>query len=141
MPIVVARILLEDARQSGCAPYRISARTLEGLLSREWPGNALELAGALARAIQRMGNRTVIEPEDLPADTHAPVRPSQLAKDEGQRQCVLRQLRMARNVSAAARLEGCSRANYIRMMRRLGIIRADVVVGKESEEPHLPQCP
>ena len=55
-------------------------------------------------------------------------RPSQWAKDEGQRDCLLLQLRLARSVSHAARLEGCSRANYIRLMRRLGIVRADVAV-------------
>jgi DNA-binding NtrC family response regulator len=135
MPILVARILLEHARQGGEPPRRISARTLEALLEREWRGNIIELAGVLFRALRRIGVRTVIEPEDLPADSLPAMRPSQYAKDEGQRDCVLRQLRTARSVSAAARLEGCSRSNYIRLMRRLGIIRADVVVRPEAEEP------
>ena len=87
----------------------------------------------LVRALQRTGARRVIEAEDLPQDTQPPWRPSQYAKDEGQRDCLLRQLRTARNVSAASRLEGCSRANYIRLMRRLGIIRADVVTDPALE--------
>lgn len=127
LPLLAARCLIEAARQSGQPVRRLSPRAIEELLAREWFGNVVELAGVLVRALHRTGARLVIEAEDLPKDTHPAWRPSQYAKDEGQRDCVLRQLRMARNVSAASRLEGCSRANYIRLMRRLGIIRADVV--------------
>jgi DNA-binding NtrC family response regulator len=134
LPILAARCLLEYARQSGEPMRRLSALAVEQLLGREWQGNVVELSGVLVRAIQRAGARAVIEAEDLPQDIQPPSRSSQYAKNAGQRDCLLRQLRTARNVSAAARLEGCSRANYIRLMRRLGILRADVHVEHEASD-------
>jgi DNA-binding NtrC family response regulator len=139
LPLLAARCLVESSRQTGEPLRRLSPRTVEELLSREWFGNIVELSAVLVRALQRTGSRLVIEAEDLPRDTQPPWRPSQYAKDEGQRDCLLRQLRTARNVSAASRLEGCSRANYIRLMRRLGIIRADVVA--EITAPELERVP
>jgi DNA-binding NtrC family response regulator len=134
LPILAARCLLEYARQSGEPMRRLSTRAVEQLLAREWQGNVVELSSVLVRAIQRAGARAMIEAEDLPQDVQPPWRSSQYAKNAGQRDCLLRQLRTARNVSAAARLEGCSRANYIRLMRRLGILRADVCADDESSE-------
>jgi DNA-binding NtrC family response regulator len=134
LPVLAARCLVENSHISGKPLRRLSPRATEELLSRDWHGNIVELAATLVRALQRVGSRAVIEAEDLPRDVHSRWRPSQYAKDEGQRDCVLRQLRSARNVSAASRLEGCSRANYIRLMRRLGIIRADVVAGPSPQE-------
>jgi DNA-binding NtrC family response regulator len=134
LPVLAARCLAENTHHTGEPLRRLSPRATEELLSRDWYGNVVELAATLVRALQRVGSRLVIEAEDLPRDVQSPWRPSQYAKDEGQRDCVLRQLRSARNVSAASRLEGCSRANYIRLMRRLGIIRADIVAGPSPEE-------
>ena len=133
LPLLAARCLIENSRQSGEPLRRLSPRAIEELLGRDWYGNIIELAAVMIRALQRAGSRLVIEVEDLPQDKQPAWRPSQYAKDEGQRDCVLRQLRMAHNVSSASRLEGCSRANYIRLMRRLGIIRADVVVDPALE--------
>ena len=135
LPVLAARCLVENSHHTGEPLRRLSPRAIEELLSRDWYGNVVELSATLLRALQRAGSRLVIEAEDLPRDVQLPWRPSQYAKDEGQRDCVLRQLRSARNVSAASRLEGCSRANYIRLMRRLGIIRADVVAGPSPREP------
>ena len=135
LPLLAARCLIENARQSGEPLRRLSPCATEDLLGRDWYGNIVELAGVLVRALQRAGTRLVIEAEDLPQDRRPAWRPSQYAKDEGQRDCVLRQLRSAHNVSSASRLEGCSRANYIRLMRRLGIIRADVAVDPALEGP------
>jgi DNA-binding NtrC family response regulator len=134
IPELAERFLLDLVRHSGGPVRRLSARARDELLVRAWFGNTRELAAVLARAVHRAGNRTVIEAEDLPRDTNPAWRPSQYAKDEGQRDCVLRQLRLAHNVSAAARREGCSRANYIRLMRRLGIIRADLAVERPAPE-------
>ena len=133
LPVLAARCMVEAARQTGAPLCRLSPGAVEELLTREWFGNVVELSAVLVRALQRVGARRVIEADDLPQDTEPPWRPSQYAKDEGQRDCLLRQLRTARNVSAASRLEGCSRANYIRLMRRLGIIRADVAADPALE--------
>jgi hypothetical protein len=133
LPLLAARCLVEYSRQGGGPLCRLSPRAIDELLSRDWFGNIIELAAVLLRARHRAGARLVIEAEDLPQDKEPAWRPSQYAKDEGQRDCVLRQLRTARNVSSAARLEGCSRANYIRLMRRLGIIRADIVTDPALE--------
>jgi len=132
LPLLAARCLVGHAEASGEGVRRLSPRAVEQLLTREWQGNVVELSSVLVRAIRRMGSRMVIEPEDLPQDIQPPWRSSQYAKDAGQRDCVLRQLRTARSVSAAARADGCSRANYIRLMRRLGILRADVRMEKET---------
>jgi DNA-binding NtrC family response regulator len=138
LPLLAARCLLESARQSGEPLRQLSRCAIEELLGRDWYGNIIELSAVLMRAQLRAGTRLQIEAEDLPQDKHPAWRPSQRAKDEGQLDCVLRQLRAARNVSAASRLEGCSRANYIRLMRRLGIIRADVVTDPALEEAEAP---
>ncbi|MBI5709514.1 MAG: hypothetical protein HZC42_04305 [Candidatus Eisenbacteria bacterium] len=134
LPTLAARCLAEYAHETGTPVKRPSKEALDDLLSRDWRGNIVELASVLLRACRRAGARRVIQPDDLPRDLQPAWRPSQYAKDEGQRDCVLRQLRTARNVSGAARLEGCSRANYIRLMRRLGIIRADLQTDSDSQE-------
>lgn len=122
------------ARDAGEPQKRLAAGAVEDLLKREWRGNVRELLGVLQRSCQRAGSRMEIEAADLPRDFTPPSRPSQYAKDEGQRECVLRQLRTARNVTGAARLEGISRTNYIRLMRRLGVIRADTAQPGEGED-------
>jgi DNA-binding NtrC family response regulator len=127
LPEIALRALKKQAERDAAPMRRLSPAALDELRWREWRGNIDELAAVLERAAQRAGGRPVIEATDLPRSTEPRWRPSQYAKDEGQRDCLLRQLRTARTVSAAARLEGCTRANYIRLMRRLGILRGDIV--------------
>ena len=126
IPALAQRYAQEHARASRIPPHALAPEALEELTRRDWRGNLPELHGVITRACLNAGPRTEIHAGDLPHDHQPAWRPSQYAKDDGQRECVLRQLRTARNVSGAARLEGCSRANYIRMMRRLGVLRADV---------------
>jgi DNA-binding NtrC family response regulator len=130
IPHLAHHYVVEHARMADHPAPRLGADALAELARREWRGNLPELHGVIARACLHAcahgGARPELRATDLPHD-HLPAwRPSQYAKDDGQRECVLRQLRAARNVSGASRLEGCSRANYIRMMRRLGVLRADV---------------
>ncbi len=127
LPEIAERRLEQFAREAGGPARRLTPRALEVLLARQWRGNITELYSVLAAAVRRSGDRPLVDVDDLPAGAEPPLRPSQIAKDEAQRDCLLRQLRVARSVTGAARLEGCSRANYIRLMRRLGIWRADGV--------------
>jgi DNA-binding NtrC family response regulator len=133
LPALAQRCLAEYARDSGEPLKELAPDAIEDLLQREWFGNVVELRAVILRACQRAGTRQVLRAQDLPHDQQPPIRPSQHAKDEGQLDCMLRQLRTARNVTGAAKLEGCTRANYIRMMRRLGILRADVLGDLESQ--------
>jgi len=125
IPALTHCCLERHARQNGEPLRHLTAEALAELLLRPWWGNVLELHGVLVRGCQRAGSRLGLAAADLPGDAEPPPQPSQGAKDAGQRECVLRQLRTAGNVSGAARLEGITRTNYIRLMRRLGIIRAD----------------
>ena len=133
IPALAHNCLELHARQNGEAVRHLTPEALEELLRRPWWGNVRELHGVLIRACQRSGARLGLSEVDLPRDAEPPLQPSQSAKDAGQRECVLRQLRTAGNVSGAARLEGISRTNYIRLMRRLGVARADTAVAGEPE--------
>ena len=114
---------------------------MRALQARHWRGNLAELQAVLDRAAQRAGERLLIEVGDLPRGAEPVPAPSQRAKDAAQRDCLLRQLRLARTVHAAAELEGCTRANYIRLMRRLGILRADSVGVDLSADADLVPAP
>jgi DNA-binding NtrC family response regulator len=133
IPALARHCLERHARASGEPVRLLAVDALDDLLRREWWGNVRELHGLLIRACQRAGSRLELAVCDLPRDAEPHAQPSQSAKDEGQRECLLRQLRTAGNVSGAARLEGISRTNYIRLMRRLGIIRADTAPVGERE--------
>ena len=135
LPEIAARCLEQIAREAGGPARGLTPRAQEALRAREWRGNITELHSALTAAVRRSAGRALIDAGDLPMGAEPAPRPSQLAKDTAQRDCLLRQLRVARTVSAAARLEGCSRANYIRLMRRLGIRRADCGEAAAEERP------
>lgn len=112
----------------------LSLPALRLLTARPWMGNVTELFDVLEGSVRRVGPGGTIGVADLPFGQRPVWRPSQHAKDEGQRECLLRQLRAAHYIAAAARLEGATRANYIRLMRRLGIVRADTHPDEPDDE-------
>jgi len=133
VPLLAQHVLRLHAVENREAVRYLTNEALDELMRRDWWGNVRELHGVLVRGCQRAGQRLGLSAADLPKDVEPHSRPSQHAKDEGQRECVLRQLRTAGNVSGAARLEGISRTNYIRLMRRLGIVRADTGAASEID--------
>jgi DNA-binding NtrC family response regulator len=116
-------------------PSRLDGSAVEALLAREWPGNLEELRDAIASAARGARGKRRLEACDLAPDPPRLERPSIRAKDDAQRDCLLRQLRISRTVSAAARIEGCTRTNYIRLMHRLGIVRPGVIGEGATETP------
>ena len=120
-------LALHSLRPNDSDQWSLGPGVLDELLNRSWEGNVRQLRTVIMRACHRSGDRRVMNVDDLPND-RAFIRPapSQYAKDEGQRQALLRQLRMAGSVAKASELESVSRSNYIRLMRRLGIERVDV---------------
>lgn len=127
LPELAEHHLAKRARETGEPSKWLTPQALDALVAREWRGNLAELHAVLDASVQRAGARRLIDADDLPQGAKPAQRPSQMAKDAAQRYCLLRQLRSARSVSGAAKLEGATRANYIRLMRRLGILRADCV--------------
>jgi DNA-binding NtrC family response regulator len=140
LPALAHDFLARHARASGEPERHLTNEALAALSRRPWRGNVRELNGVLLRACQRAGSRLGLSIVDLPPDAEPQAQPSQRAKNVGQRDCVLRQLRAAGHVSGAARLEGISRTNYIRLMRRLGIVRAEAVPAG-AEEPAEAESP
>ena len=140
LPLLAEDILLKSAFKVGGAALRLRTAALGELVQRDWRGNVRELQVVLDRAVAlvRGAGRREILVGDL-AGSRDPTRsPSQYAKDEGQLDAVLRQLRAAASVRGAAKLERIPRANYMRLMRRLGVIRADAHPhGEDEPETHL----
>jgi DNA-binding NtrC family response regulator len=135
LPLLAEDTLLEFVAKTGGPAPQLTPAALEDLMHREWRGNVRELQVVLSRAAPlalRAGRREILV-EDLAGSMVALRSPSQYAKDEGQLDTVLRQLRAAGSVRGAAKLERVPRANYMRLMRRLGVIRADAQPYGEDE--------
>jgi DNA-binding NtrC family response regulator len=134
IPALAAWTLAEIARETGEPPKRLGPGMLDALLRRSPIGGVAMLRAELRQAWRTAGRRAEILPEDLPARATETVPPSQDRKLDGQRQALIRQARAAGSVRRAAKLEGVEHANYVRLMRRLGVLRADTTSG-DAETP------
>uniref|UniRef100_A0A832I887 Response regulator n=1 Tax=Eiseniibacteriota bacterium TaxID=2212470 RepID=A0A832I887_UNCEI len=133
IPALAAWALAAWARSTGEPPKRLAPEALDALVERPWTEGVLRLRADLAHAWKHAGRRAEIRLEDLPPAPRDAPSPSQARKFDGQRQALLRQLRAAGSVRRAVRLEGVEHANYVRLMRRLGIIRADTLSPVDDE--------
>ena len=132
VPCLAQHFLATQARAQGGPSRRLAPEALAELMRRDWRGNGAELHGVLRRALHNAGGRDEIGASELPRDLIPPRSADRVAKDEGQRDSLLRQLRAAGSVRSAARLAGMTRPNYMRLMKRLGIMRADASLGTED---------
>jgi DNA-binding NtrC family response regulator len=111
---------------------RLTPAAIDSLLVRPWRGNVAELFDVLTSAARVAPPRAAIDVPHLPTSSEPALNPSQRARIKAQRDCLLIQLRTAGTVSGAARIEGTSRPNYIRLMHRVGIESADGIVPKRD---------
>ncbi len=123
---------IQTANQLHSRP--IATDALAVLSSRSWAGNVSELQIVLQRAdtVATSCGSPTITGNHVPTDLTPRRRTCDAAKDEGQRQAILCELQATGSVRAAAKLEGIDRGNYTRMMRRLGVVRADAVNQNED---------
>ena len=131
----LSRFLLSRIRTANQMHSRpIATDALAVLSSRSWAGNVSELQTVLQRAdtVANSNGSPTITGYHVPTDLTPRRRTCDAAKDEGQRQAILGELQAAGSVRAAAKLEGVDRGNYARMMRRLGVVRADAVNQNED---------
>lgn len=126
IPTLAQRCLAEHARMTGEPEKVLDPAALDELLGRNWGGNVIELRSVLVHACHTAGRRQELHAADLPGGRDQAWPLTRVARQEGQRDCVLRQLCARRHVTRAAQADGSARANYIRLMRRLGIVRADL---------------
>ena len=122
----LAERYLSDPKSLTAARRKHLTRDAEAeLMRRKIRGNVSELYRILHRAWVNASTRLEVDAADLPRDVQPAPLPDDYGKDEGQRQAMLRLLRMGGNISAAAHLDGVSRAAFWGRMRRLGILRLD----------------
>jgi transcriptional regulator with PAS, ATPase and Fis domain len=83
LPELCERLLLDVRRQYDLPERRASARALEALRKRRFPGNVRELRHLLASAALASSS-ALIEPEDLPPERDAPEAPTEDAGAEAE---------------------------------------------------------
>jgi len=125
IPLLVEHMLRQVAAALAVPVRSVSSAAMAILLAHDWPGNVRELGNVIQRAYV-LGQRPVIEPEDLPADVFsgatgaadeafAPLR--MVVRDH-----VCLALEAANGVrSQAARLLGIDRKSLWRMRRRFDL--------------------
>jgi len=67
IPMLVNYFLKRFSRESASPVRRVTRRALEVLTNYNWPGNVRELRNIIHRAVV-LGNKPVLDAEDLPAD-------------------------------------------------------------------------
>jgi len=67
IPLLVNYFLKRFSRESASPVRKVTRRALEVLVNYNWPGNVRELRNIIHRAVV-LGNKEVLDAEDLPAD-------------------------------------------------------------------------
>jgi DNA-binding NtrC family response regulator len=133
LPLLCAQLLPRVAARTGRPLAHVAPDALALLSAYAFPGNVRELENLLEHAAL-LGRGPVLTAADLPAALRARISPEPIGLDfRHARQAALLSFeqayvgallrRTAGNVSAAARQAGLDRANFRRLMRRLGMDR------------------
>ena len=130
IPQLTERFLARFSAESGSAPKRLSATSLEKLVAYPWPGNVRELKNIVERLVL-MTPGEVIEVEHPPTHLLAPPReavrrlPSERlseARQAFERDYLLEKLRAnGWNISRTAQVVGLARESLSRKLRSLGV--------------------
>ena len=126
VPLLVDRILDDNAERGGRPKPRVSAKAIRALQNHPWPGNVRELENVITKALL-MTEGSLIKPAALqitaPSDA-APATRTQFEEAEADRLLAL--LRATGwNVSETARRLGVSRPTIYRRMERYGFDHPD----------------
>jgi two-component system nitrogen regulation response regulator NtrX len=148
IPMLVDHFVADFAIEYGRRARTLEAGAMARLQSHRWPGNVRELRNVIERVVI-MAPGDVITERDLaflagstiagPAadDTAAPAVPLYTARDQFEREYILKQLSLQQgNISRTAEVLGVERSNLYRKMRAFGIVpnrRADNIEDNEEE--------
>jgi two-component system nitrogen regulation response regulator NtrX len=147
IPLLVAHFVSDFAIEYGRSAKTVDPGAIARLRSYRWPGNIRELRNVIERVVI-MAPGDVITEHDLAflagsavagrtTDDAAPAVPLYTARDQFEREYILRQLAVQQgNISRTAEVLGVERSNLYRKMRAFGIApnrRADSSDDTEEE--------
>jgi two-component system nitrogen regulation response regulator NtrX len=148
IPLLVDHFVADFALEYGRRAKTLESGAMARLLAHRWPGNVRELRNVIERVVI-MAPGDVITEHDLaflsggpiggpaPDDTVAPAVPLYTARDQFEREYIIKQLSLQQgNISRAAEVLGVERSNLYRKMRAFGIApnrRADNAEENEEE--------
>ncbi|MDF2655859.1 MAG: transcriptional regulator [Bacillota bacterium] len=143
IPLLAANFLKKLAKKENIQVDRISDNAIEYMKLFDWPGNVRELENVLERAVNFLGNQTVIGVEHLPAritGIQPNVEPRSLKEimDETERLAIINALHSHNGQKTkAARALDISRTSLYEKMQKYGIDSAEKqLLNTKNSEKH-----
>jgi two-component system, NtrC family, nitrogen regulation response regulator NtrX len=133
VPLLADHFMAMLAREYGRLPKTFDADAVVALQRYKWPGNVRELRNLVERLMimvpgDRVSSRDLgfleygLQPDSLPATRSATIAPLHYARDEFEKQYILRALANQHgNMSRTAEVLGVERSNLYKKMRAFGI--------------------
>jgi two-component system nitrogen regulation response regulator NtrX len=147
IPLLAEHFVAEFALEYGSSAKTIDPRAMTRLQNYQWPGNVRELRNVIERVVIMAPGDLITERDlaflsgdaaaDKPEDASVPAVPLYTARDQFERDYILRELANQQgNISKTAEVLGVERSNLYRKMRAFGIAprRSEISEGS-SESP------
>jgi two-component system nitrogen regulation response regulator NtrX len=146
IPLLVEHFVTDLAIEYGKRPKRVTPAAMARLKNYRWPGNVRELRNVIERVVimapgDEITDRDLafLSPDPIAErsvdDSGAPAVPLHAARDQFEREYILRELAHQQgNISRTAEVLGVERSNLYRKMRAFGIVprRAESVEDEEE---------
>src|SRR5262249_3184043 len=148
IPLLVDHFVADFAGEYGRRPKTLDPGAIARLQSYRWPGNVRELRNVMERIVimapgdlitdQDLAFLAGTTPSGAPEDTPAPAAPLYAARDQFEREYIIKQLALQQgNISPTAEVLGVERSNLYRKMPAFGIVsgRRPETAEENEEEP------
>ena len=133
IPLLVDHFVSDFAIEYGRSAKTVDAPAMARLRAYRWPGNVRELRNVIERVVIMAPGEVITEQDlsflagsfvaDAPSDEGAPAVPLYTARDQFEREYILKQLSLQQgNISRTAEALGVERSNLYRKMRAFGIV-------------------
>jgi len=133
IPLLVDHFVSDFAIEYGRSAKTVDAAAMARLRAYRWPGNVRELRNVIERVVIMAPGEVITEQDlsflagsfvaDAPSDEGAPAVPLYTARDQFEREYILKQLSLQQgNISRTAEALGVERSNLYRKMRAFGIV-------------------
>jgi two-component system nitrogen regulation response regulator NtrX len=146
IPLLVEHFIADFALEYGKSAKTLSPSAMARLKTYRWPGNVRELRNVIERVVIMAPGDEITErdlaflagdslAEKSVEDASAPSMPLHTARDQFEREYILRELAHQQgNISRTAEVLGVERSNLYRKMRAFGIVPRRTETAEENEE-------